>query len=152
MSDVAGIHAREYDRLDRYVQIGVASGRVISVSFPRTPDGNATPEHDLLDRIAAYLEGEREEFRDVEVGLTVPTDHRSILEQCRSIPYGEQVTVERLCRMAGLDADDEDDHGVVREALAGNPVPLLIPDHRVRDGPSSAPPEVERTLRAVEGL
>jgi methylated-DNA-[protein]-cysteine S-methyltransferase len=40
----------------------------------------------------------------------------------------------------------------VREALAANPVPLLIPDHRVRDGPSGAPPPVEQKLRAVEGL
>ncbi|MFB6185175.1 MAG: methylated-DNA--[protein]-cysteine S-methyltransferase, partial [Haloarculaceae archaeon] len=26
------------------------------------------------------------------------------------------------------------------------------PDHRVRDGPSAAPPAVEQKLRAVEGL
>jgi len=152
MSDVAGIHAREYDYLERYVQVGAASGRVISVSFPRTPDANATDDHELLDRIAAYFEGECEDFRNVEVGLTVPTAHRSVLEACHSIPFGEQVTVERLCAMAGLDADDEGAHDAARDALAANPVPLVLPDHRVRDGPGGAPPAVERALRALEGL
>jgi len=122
------------------------------VSFPRTPDENATDDHALLDRIAAYLDGDRDDFGDVEVGLTVATAHRSVLEQCRSIPYGEQVTVERLCRMVGLDADADANHDTVREALDDNPAPLLIPDHRVRDGPSGAPSDVEQALRAVEGL
>ena len=149
---MAGIYVRESAYLDRYVQIGVASGRVISVSFPRTPDDGASDEHELLDRITAYLEGERDDFRDVEVGLTVPTDHRQVLEQCREIPYGESIDVERLCRMAGLDADDDADHDVVRRALDENPVPLLVPDHRVRDGPSAAPPAVEQALRSLEGL
>jgi len=152
MSDVAGIYARESSYLDRYVQLGAASGRVISVSFPRTPDENAGNDHPLLDRIFAYFEGERDDFDDVEVALTLPTPHREVLETVREIPYGEQVTVERLCRMAGLDADDEDDRDAVGGALADNPVPLVVPDHRVRDGPSSAPPDVEQHLRSLEGL
>jgi len=152
MSGVAGIYARESAYLDRCVQIGVASDRVISVSFPRTPDGDASDDHELLDRITAYLEGERDDFRDVEIGLTVPTDHRQVLEQCRQVPYGESIAVERLCGMAGLDPDDDADHDAVRQALADNPVPLVIPDHRVRDGPSAAPPEVEQALRSLEGF
>ena len=47
---------------------------------------------------------------------------------------------------------EQEDQQQVREALAANPVPLLIPDHRVRDGPSGAPPEVEQRLRSLEGL
>ncbi|MFC7155498.1 MGMT family protein [Halomarina halobia] len=153
MNDVSGIFARESEYLGRYVQLGVASDRVISVSFPRSPEDDAESEHPLLERVIAYLEGERDDFGDVTVALTVPTDQRKVLEATRSIPYGEQVPVERLARMtAGLDGDDEDAHGVVRDALASNPAPLLIPDHRVRDGPSAAPPEVEQRLRSLEGL
>lgn len=153
MDEEAGIYARESSYLDRYVQVGVASGRVISVSFPADPDEGAQPDHDLLDRIAAYLEGEEDDFRDVEVGLTVPTDQRAVLEAVREIPYGEQLSVERLARLTPeLDPEDEDDLVLVRTALDGNPVPLLVPDHRVRDGPSGAPPEVEQKLRSLEGL
>ena len=94
----------------------------------------------------------KKDFGDVEVGLTVPTDHRRVLEAVREIPYGEQGSVAQVARMAGLDPDDEDSQRTVREALAENPVPLLVPDHRVRDGPSGAPPDVEQQLRSIEGL
>jgi len=154
MEEVAGIHAREVPFLDRYVQFGVASGRVIHVSFPDEPDDEAESDHELLDRIEEYLDGVTEDdFADVDVALTVPTDQRSVLETIRSLPYGESVTVEQVATMtASLDPESEDDHALVRQALANNPAPLLIPDHRVSDGPSAAPPAVEQRLRSVEGM
>lgn len=151
--DTAGIFARESPYLGRYVQVGVASGRVISVSFPETPDPDAPETSDLLDRIFAYLEGVEDDFADVDIGLTVPTDQRAVLETVRSVPYGENATVESVARRtADLDPEDEDDLNLVRTALAENPAPLLIADHRVRDGPSAAPPEIEQRLRSLEGL
>lgn len=153
MNEEAGIYARESAYLDRDVQFGEAQGRVISVSFPRESETDAGEDHALLDRIEAYLEGAREEFRDVTVALTVPTDQRGVLEAVREVPYGEEASCEQLAAMsAGLDPGDDEDRRLVRTALAGNPAPLLIPDHRVRDGPSAAPPEVEQRLRSLEGL
>jgi methylated-DNA-[protein]-cysteine S-methyltransferase len=151
---VAGIFARESSYLERYVQLGIASGRVLSVSFPETPDEEADDEHDLLDRIEVYLEGvEEDDFSNVEVALTVPTDQRRVLERVRKIPYGDQIDVETLARMtSGVDHTDEDDLNAVRTALDQNPAPLVIPDHRVRDGPSAAPAVVEQKLRSMEGL
>ena len=149
----AGIYARESAYLDCVVQVGFAGGKVISLSFPATADDNAAEAADLLDRIDRYLEGAHDDFVDVEVGLTVPTRQRAVLEALRKVPYGEQVSVERLARLTpDLDPDDEDDGELVRTALADNPVPLIIPDHRVRDGPSAAPPDVEQKLRSLEGL
>lgn len=152
-SGVAGIFAREIPTLDRYVQLGVAQGRVISVSFPGVPEDDAEDAHELLDRIEAYVEGTEDAFDDVTVALTLPTDRRGVLEAVRGIPYGSSIGVEELTRMTpGLADDDEDDQRLVRETLAENPAPLLVPDHRVRDGPSAAPPAVEQFLRRVEGL
>lgn len=149
----AGIYARESAYLDCVVQVGFAGGKVISLSFPATADENADADADLLDRIDHYLEGARDGFEDVEVGLTVPTRHRAVLEALRNVPYGKQVSVERLARMTpDLDHEDEENLELVRNALADNPIPLIIPDHRVRDGPSAAPPGVEQKLRSVEGL
>ncbi|MFB6124686.1 MAG: MGMT family protein [Halanaeroarchaeum sp.] len=147
----AGIYARESSYLGCYVQIGVAGDRVISVSFPETPDADAETDHPLLDRIDAYLEGVADDFADVEIGLTVPTDQRAVLETVREIPYGEQATVDDVVRRTATLTEDGADE-VVRSALAENPVPLLVPDHRVRNGPSAAPPEVEQRLRSLEGL
>ncbi|SER56945.1 MGMT family protein [Natrinema salaciae] len=150
----AGIYARESNYLDRYVQLGAASGRVLSVSFPEIPDDDVEDEHPFLDRIFEYLDGlEPVTFEDVQIAMTMPTDQRAVLEGVREIPYGDQVTVETLARMtSGLDHEDDDDIILVRTALDENPAPLLIPDHRVRDGPSAAPPDVEQKLRSLEGL
>jgi methylated-DNA-[protein]-cysteine S-methyltransferase len=156
MEDVtdAGIYARESSYLERYVQLGAASGRVLSVSFPEISDDDAEDEHAVLDRIFEYLDGlEETSFDDVTVAMTMPTDQRAVLEGVKDIPYGDQISVETLARMtSGLDHTDEDDIILVRTALDENPAPILIPDHRVRDGPSAAPPDVEQKLRSLEGL
>jgi len=152
--DTAGIFAREIPYLERYVQFGEASGRVISVTFLEAPDADASDEHELLDRFEDYAEGIREDdFADVETGLTVPTKHRSVLEALQQVGYGEEVDVRTLTNMTpSFDADDQDDVVTVREALAANPIPVLVPDHRVRDGPSALPPEVEQKFRSFEDL
>lgn len=149
----SGIFARRSSYLERCVQFGVAGQKVISVSFPAEPDADASADHGLLDRIEAYLEGVEDEFRDVEIGLTVGGERRAVLETTREIPYGEQVSVEQLARMTpGLDAEDDTDRDTVRSALSENPVPILVPDHRVRDGAAAVPPEVEQRLRSLENL
>ena len=146
----AGVYARTVDRLGRAVQVGVASGRVISVSFPDAAPADAAGDHPLLDRIEAYLAGTEDDFDDVEVALTVPTDQRRVLSALRSVPHGRTVTLERLASLAGLDADDEGDRETVRTALRENPVPLFVPDHRVRDASGATPGDVAEHLRSVE--
>ena len=145
----AGIYARESPTLGRAVQIGVAGGRAISVSFPDAPPADADPDHPLLDRVFDYLDGAADHFDDVEVALTVPTDRRRVLDAVRNVPYGEAVSVDRIARMAGLDADDEAELRTVRAALSENPVPLFVPDHRV-DAAGATPPDVAERLRALE--
>ena len=150
--EAAGIYARESPVLDRYVQLGIAQGRVLSVEFPDdVPDGS--DEHELLDRIAAYLDGERDDFADVTVAMTMPTDTRAVLEKVREIPYGESGSIEQVAMMApGRDPDEEEDLAAVRDALGENPAPILIPTHRVRGGRAGAPADVAETLRSIEGI
>jgi methylated-DNA-[protein]-cysteine S-methyltransferase len=147
--DDSGIYAREFDRLDTAVQVGLASGRVISVSFPDSVPGDADTDHALLDRIEAYLAGEADQFDDVTVALTVPTETRRVLDAVRKIPYGERISLNRLVRLAGFDDEDASDVETVESALGSNPVPLFVPDHRVT-GPGATPDAVASRLRAVE--
>nr|WP_101296722.1 MGMT family protein [Halegenticoccus soli] len=148
--DDTGIYARESAALGRAVQIGVASGRVISVSFPESVPEDAESDHPLLDRVFDYVGGAEDDFEDVAVALTVPTEQRRVLDAVRNVPPGETVSVELLARAAGLDADDEGDLATVREALSENPTPIFVPDHRVRDASGATPPDVAERLRAVE--
>jgi len=153
MNDVGGIFAREFPAVDGYVQLGVAQGRVISVDFPARPQDDAGPDHDLLGRIGAYFDGEADSFRDVTVALTLPTAQRRVLEALREVPYGKSVTVDQLARMtASLDDSDEADLRAVRGALAENPAPVLIGDHRVRDASGATPAGVATVCRRLEGL
>ena len=150
MDGPAGVFARESDALRRAVEVGVAGGRVVSVDFPATVSDDAAGESATLDRLFAYLGGTEERLTDVEVALTVPTDHRDVLEATRNVPYGETVAASRVARMTGLDADDADDLATVREALANNPVPILVPDHRVSGVSGATPDSVGRRLRVLE--
>lgn len=153
MDETAGIYARESGYLDTHVQVGIAQGRVISVDFPSTLGENVDEDHELLGRIDAYLQGERDEFDDVEVAMTMPTEQRTVLEAVQKVPYGENASVEQVGYMApGLDTDEDESGRTIREALAANPVPIFIPTHRVRDGPGGMPPDIESKLRALEGL
>lgn len=82
--------------------------------------------------LAEYLEGKRT-FFTVPVDLTeVPAFQRNVLEAARRIPYGE-------VRAYGWIAERIKHPGAVRAvgtALGRNPVPLIVPCHRVlrRDG------------------
>jgi methylated-DNA-[protein]-cysteine S-methyltransferase len=147
--DDAGIYTREFEPLGRAVEIGMASGKVVGVSFPESAPADAEYDHPLLDRIDEYLAGASDHFDDVPVALTVPTDQRRVLDAVRKLPYGETVRRSRVATLAGLDGDDDEDLRVVETALRENPVPLFVPDHRV-EGPGATPPDVVRRLRAVE--
>lgn len=145
-----GIYARESPRLDRAVQLGIASGRVISVEFPRSVPDDAAQSHDLLDRVFDYLDGAEDDFDDVLVALTVPTETRRVLETVRRVPYGETASLSRIARTAGFDPDEPDDLELVSEALGENPVPIFVPDHRVDGGHGATPAAVAEALRELE--
>ncbi|MEF8801775.1 MAG: MGMT family protein [Halolamina sp.] len=146
----AGIYARESETLGRVVQLAVASGQVLDVSFPVEAPVDAEPEQPLLDRIFAYLDGAEDEFADVETAITVPTAQRTVLDAVTQIPYGETGTSRQVAHMANLDPDDEEDAETVRTALRNNPVPILVPDHRVTDASGATPDDVATTLRTIE--
>lgn len=148
--DEAGIYARKSPVLDCAVQLGVASGRVISVSFPEAVPTDAEVEHPLLDRLFGYLDGAEDTFSDVEVAITVPTEQRKPLEAARNVPPGETITAERLTTIAGMNGDDEEDRLSVRSALQENPIPIFVPDHRIRDVPGATPGKVAKLLRELE--
>jgi methylated-DNA-[protein]-cysteine S-methyltransferase len=105
--------------------------RLPSGDAPRddsTGDGSAAVNTErAAAQIGEYLRGEREEF-DVVLDLTgVDATQRHVLETLREIaPFGTTVTYGELGRRAGI--DDPRDVGVL---MARNPIPLVIPCHRV---------------------
>ena len=151
----AGIFAREYESIDTVVELGVAGDRVIAVRFPPNPPSDAGPDHPLLDHIGTAIDGSTdalETLATTDIGLTLATDRRQVLEALRSVPVGQSVSVSRLTRLAGDDPNDPDDLETVTAALRSNPVPILVPDHRVDGGPYATPTSVRDALRRTEGV
>ncbi len=96
----------------------------------RWPDGEeveAGAFDDLVDQVRRYLAGDLREF-DVTLDLSAHTAFRQeVWQATRSIPYGETRTYAELAASAGRPGA----YRAVGRAMATNPVPLVVPCHRV---------------------
>jgi methylated-DNA-[protein]-cysteine S-methyltransferase len=96
-------------------------------------DGDAPFEKDLArdlqDRIVAYFEGETGDFStDPAVDLPGCAPFaRNVLTACRQIPFGQTTSYAQLAAQAGRAQAAR----VVGTTMARNPVPLIVPCHRV---------------------
>jgi methylated-DNA-[protein]-cysteine S-methyltransferase len=78
-------------------------------------------------QLEEYAEGERQDFDLAFDWARVDETHRHVLETlCEIAPYGRTVTYGELGRRAGV--DDPREVGVM---MATNPLPLVVPCHRV---------------------
>lgn len=144
-----GIFAARSTWLDAWVQIGVASGRVISLTVLPTEPDDHQGDHGALDRILAYLdEDDSSALSRVEIGLTVPTTDRAVYETMRSIPHGEARTLDQLVASTPADLDES----TVRRAVVETPIPIVIPAHRVAIDAGPTDQRVTAKLRTREGI
>jgi len=83
----------------------------------------------LREQIIAYFDGCPEEFgREIPVALDgFSTFGASVLTACRNIMSGQTITYSGLAKKAGRPAASR----AVGSTLAKNPLPLIIPCHRV---------------------
>lgn len=99
-------------------------GRSVSTVKGQPPP----PIERAIDDVQRYMAGERIDFADTTLDLTgVGPFHRSIYEALRRIGWGETTTYGALARQAG----DPGAARAVGQAMGRNPVPVIIPCHRV---------------------
>jgi methylated-DNA-[protein]-cysteine S-methyltransferase len=109
---------------------------------------------DLARRLRLYFQGERVEFSDVPVrfeGLG-PVEERVLRETMR-VPYGRLTTYSALAGAVGSPGAAR----AVGNAMSRNPMPIIVPCHRVvrsdgSIGGYSAGTLVKRRLLALEGI
>jgi len=100
----------------------------------------------------AYFNGRTVEFAPVACEMPGGRGlHAAVLAACRQVPYGQTVSYGELARRIGR----PDAVRAVAAALGRNPIPLVIPCHRVtygdgRLGGFSAPGGVEIKRRMLE--
>ncbi|MCV3206927.1 methylated-DNA--[protein]-cysteine S-methyltransferase [Mesorhizobium sp. YC-39] len=111
---------------------------------------------ELITSIKAYAAGEDVDFSGVPVDLAGVDDFRlAIYDAARKLAFGETTTYGELAKRAGH-------AGLAREtgaALGANPVPLIIPCHRIlaaggKIGGFSAPggSTTKEKMLAMEGV
>ena len=84
-------------------------------------------------QLRKYLDGEEMSF-DVDVDLSVGTSfQQSVWRMTRRIPYGKVVSYKRLAEQYGNPLCAR----AVGNALGANPVPIVVPCHRVIRSDSS---------------
>lgn len=109
---------------------------------------------DAAAQIARYLEGEPIDLGGIPIDFGRPTAFQARVRRAlRRVPYGETVTYAELAARAGAPRAAR----AVGTVMATNPVPLLIPCHRVvgtggRLGGFSAPQglAMKRALLSLE--
>ncbi|HEX3997082.1 MAG TPA: methylated-DNA--[protein]-cysteine S-methyltransferase [Pirellulales bacterium] len=79
-------------------------------------------------RLVRFADGEADDFADLQVWSSGWTSfQRQVLNRCRQISYGETRTYAELAAAAGRPGAAR----AVGRAMATNPIPLVIPCHRV---------------------
>jgi methylated-DNA-[protein]-cysteine S-methyltransferase len=108
----------------------------------------------LPERLTGYLEGDRVDLGDVVVDLdALPPFARRALLECKKVPYGTVVTYAEIARRAGSERACR----AAGNAMASNPVPIIVPCHRVTAsdgglGGFSAGLDWKRRLLKLEGV
>jgi methylated-DNA-[protein]-cysteine S-methyltransferase len=111
----------------------------------------------VVDAAQRYFRGEMIDFSDVELDLgPKPEFFRQCYAAARRVRWRQTTTYGALAKQLGGGSEMARDVG---QAMAGNPIPLIIPCHRVlaaggKLGGFSAPGGVQAKLRmlALEGF
>jgi methylated-DNA-[protein]-cysteine S-methyltransferase len=99
----------------------------------RHPDGESLPPpspiQDAIDRMVRLLAGEtRDDLRDVPVDYGDASDFsRRVWEATRTVTPGETTTYGEIAKQIGQPHASRE----VGQALGRNPVPIIVPCHRV---------------------
>ena len=109
----------------------------------------------VVDAVTALLRGERTDLAFVPIDMNgLPEFHQRVYDVARTIPAGATMTYGEIATRLG----DPGSARAVGQALGRNPIPVIVPCHRVlaaggRSGGFSAPggTRTKLNLLAIEG-
>ncbi len=83
----------------------------------------------VLAALAAYFDGAQTDFSSLAVALPDDTsdERRRIYDAARGLRWGETASYGEIARRAGMPRGAQ----AVGQAMAANPLPIVIPCHRV---------------------
>ncbi len=107
---------------------------------------------EIISQLVDYFDGKIKEF-NINYELKLSNFYQKVLEKTKSIPYGTVTTYKKLAYMAGSPLAWR----ATGSALASNPLPIIIPCHRIvrsdhRPGDFGLNPEIKVQLLKLEGV
>lgn len=114
-----------------YVELPHENGRGLA-GWKKTHAASArilerrTPNDDVIDQLLAYTRGERREF-EIDLDLRATPFQRAVYKAVAKIGYGETCCYSEIARSIGRPKAVR----AVGAANGANPIPLVIPCHRV---------------------
>jgi methylated-DNA-[protein]-cysteine S-methyltransferase len=123
-----------FDQFDSQVGvIGILAGPagVREVGWRLRPEGASTePDETVqmaLGQLWEYFAGQRRDFTlSLDLRPMEPVT-QAVLQALRTVGYGETITYGELAKLSGTGAPAR----AIGEIMAANPVPIIIPCHRV---------------------
>jgi len=101
------------------------NGHITHLHWDEAGKDRPTPEIDAaLEQLVAYFEGHLTEF-DLPLDVKASAFQRDVCDAMLAIPFGETRTYGDLARDLGAPAQ------AIGGACGGNPIPVIIPCHRV---------------------
>jgi len=140
-----------------WTEHGVAAVRLIEARAVTAEHAPPDQVRDAIEAIQAIIRGEARDATQIPLDLARVGDfERRVYEITRAIPFGSTMTYGQIARQLGQPGAAQ----AVGQAMGRNPVPILIPCHRVlasgkKLGGFSAPGGTatkERLLRAEGSL
>ncbi len=136
-------------RLRHFFYVETEEGWIKEAGFSRSSRGKETGSA-LIEDLKKYLNRKEISFSRYQVDLSGHTSfEKFVLLEARKIPYGKTISYSELAGTKAARA--------VGNALARNPIPVIIPCHRVLRknhelGGYSAGVGIKKKLLEIEGI
>ena len=100
-------------------------GAITQLTWDAVATGDETPVLiEALRQLQAYFDGDLHDF-DLPMRVEGSDFQRAVCDQMAAIPFGDTVTYGDIAKATGKSAQ------AVGSACGGNPIPIIIPCHRV---------------------
>ena len=136
---------------------GPSDGQIRGRFHERFPGSAESPPpaalEPVIEAVVALMAGGKPDLSDAPLDLSAtPPFHQRVYAVARKIPPGQTMTYGEIAQALG---EPREAARAVGEAMARNPIPILMPCHRVlgaggKPGGFSAPGGVETKLKLLE--
>ena len=101
--------------------------KINSISIEINNPRNYKPiMHNVIEQLNQYFMGIRKKF-DISLKLEMPPFYKKVLKEVSEIPYGQTFSYKNIA----MKLNNPRAYRAVANANAANPIPIIIPCHRV---------------------